>query len=125
MTRTPQDRSEDAFLADLFAEEASPAPSTQFLERVTADAAEVAAARRVIVAAPTPRPRFSFAGWFQGMGGAVAAMATAMVIGIGVGYADPGAIAGGISLSYSDEGTGWSGVEEFDLDLVDTFATEG
>jgi hypothetical protein len=125
MTRPPQDKSDDAFLADLFAEDASPEPSTRFLERVYSDAAEVAAARPVMPPAPARPQRFSLAGWFQGFGGAVAAMAAAMVIGIGVGYADPGAIAGGISLSYSDDGTSWSGVDDFDLDLVNTLATEG
>lgn len=130
MTQKPIDpKDEDAFLASLFEMDKSAAPSNAFLERVYGDAAEVAADRSPVPPPPIAVARSGFGRrlsiWFSGFGGAVAAMAAAMVIGVSVGYADPGAIAGGVSLSLTEENDGWTGIDGFSLDLVDTLLTEG
>jgi len=68
--------------------ENTPRPGPDLMARVLADASDVIAARpvakAVTVAAPASKPSLMdfFRGW---AGGAVAAMAVALVIGIGVG----------------------------------------
>ncbi len=69
--------------------EATPRPSAALIERILADAADVAAAQHPALA-PAPRRRFALPALGRLMpdwtSGAVAAMLIALVVGIGLGY---------------------------------------